>query len=260
MFSRVNFLWWLIIRCTFHPRVTAESRESPRTFCWLCVATRQGTLDHSRLSLLRHCGLILAQRVRADLQFKKKQKHTHTETEKRRRGINRRTFPQNPLMLGKSHHNHYQQIAYGRKTELWPPNYGGGGGDAEGVSTQSCAIFLTLMNEIDEIGEYAGESHSAQSYHSSQHITWSDQTSESPFNVRRVGEGSIFVIGAGDWTLMIMIRYRDVRVDLWQGFHRGVLQDLQIVVLASLIGHGRLRMYIHQLTHSDRYGSAYKWG
>ena len=40
------------------------------------LATRQGTLGHSRLSSLSHCGLILAKRVElvcaADLHFKKK--------------------------------------------------------------------------------------------------------------------------------------------------------------------------------------------
>ena len=54
-------------------------------------ATCQGTIGHSRLSSLSHCGLILAQRVelgvRANLHFKMKT---------RRPGINRRTFSQNP--------------------------------------------------------------------------------------------------------------------------------------------------------------------
>ena len=89
-----------LIRCPFHPRVTAVARESPRSFCQRCRwqvtrkhaytldptksewadfaavehnvrayqktsshATRQGTLSHSRLSSLSHCGLILAYRV-----------------------------------------------------------------------------------------------------------------------------------------------------------------------------------------------------
>ena len=87
-----------LIRCPFHLRVTAVARKGPRSFCqkyrwqipskhehtldptkseWadytaiqaLCVGTyqetsshalRQGTLSHSRLSWLSHCGLILA--------------------------------------------------------------------------------------------------------------------------------------------------------------------------------------------------------
>ena len=88
-----------LIRCPFHSRVTAEPRKIPRSFCQKCRwqvtpkhaytldpaksewadyaavqaecgypseneltahATRQGTLGHSRLSSLSHCGLILA--------------------------------------------------------------------------------------------------------------------------------------------------------------------------------------------------------
>ena len=32
-FSRVNFLWWLLFRYPFHPRVTAAARKRPRSFC-----------------------------------------------------------------------------------------------------------------------------------------------------------------------------------------------------------------------------------
>ena len=46
-------------------------------------ATRQGTLGHSRLSSLSHCGLILTYIMT-------------TLKKKRRRGMNRRAFPKNP--------------------------------------------------------------------------------------------------------------------------------------------------------------------
>ena len=93
-----------LVRCPFHPRVTAVARKRPRPFCHKCRwqvtpkhaytlnpmrsdwartgltmplsrhslgtyqetslhATRRGTLSHSRLSSLSHCGLILAYRV-----------------------------------------------------------------------------------------------------------------------------------------------------------------------------------------------------
>ena len=99
-FSSQNSLSVLtLIRCQFHPRVTAVARKRPRPFCQQCRwqvtskhlytlnpkksewagysarrsvgtsqetsshATCQGTLGHSRLSSLSHCGLILAQRM-----------------------------------------------------------------------------------------------------------------------------------------------------------------------------------------------------
>ena len=92
-FSRVNFVCWLLFGDPFQPRVTAVARKRPRSFCqmsrcevtpkhayildptkleWLTVplsrhsevtyqetssyATRQGTLGHSRLCWLSHCG------------------------------------------------------------------------------------------------------------------------------------------------------------------------------------------------------------
>ena len=67
-------------------------------------ATRQGTLGHSRLSLLNHCGLILASRVelvcvsQAPLEKKKFQMHRWRK--------NSQTFSQNPQKQGKSHHHH----------------------------------------------------------------------------------------------------------------------------------------------------------
>ena len=95
-FSTVNFCVLTLTRCPFHPRVTAVARKRPRPFCQKCTwqvtskhaytldrsrsgltmplfrhsvgtypetnshATCQGTLGHIRLSLLNHCGLILA--------------------------------------------------------------------------------------------------------------------------------------------------------------------------------------------------------
>ena len=87
----------ILFRCPFHPRVTAVARKRPRSFCKKCRwrvtpkhaytlthrsrsgltmplsrqsvgiyqeasshATRQGTLDHSRLNSLNHCGLMVA--------------------------------------------------------------------------------------------------------------------------------------------------------------------------------------------------------
>ena len=60
----------------------------------------QGTLGHSRLSSLGHCGLILAKEwnwcARANLHFKKKKKSTG-------KGMNCRGFSQNPRTRGRSH-------------------------------------------------------------------------------------------------------------------------------------------------------------
>ena len=65
--------------------------------------THQGTLSHSHLSSLSHCGLILAKEwnkcAQANLHFKKKK-----TAKKRRQGINHQTFSQNPHLQGKSHH------------------------------------------------------------------------------------------------------------------------------------------------------------
>ena len=36
LFSRVNFLCWLLFRYPFHPRVTAVARKRPRSFCQKC--------------------------------------------------------------------------------------------------------------------------------------------------------------------------------------------------------------------------------
>ena len=36
LFSRVNFLWWLLFRYPFHPRVTAVARKRSRSFCQKC--------------------------------------------------------------------------------------------------------------------------------------------------------------------------------------------------------------------------------
>ena len=36
IFSRVNFLCWLLFRYPFHPRVTAVARKRPRSFCRKC--------------------------------------------------------------------------------------------------------------------------------------------------------------------------------------------------------------------------------
>ena len=83
-FSRVNSVCGLLFRICSNP-VTAVAHKRPRSFCQKCRwqvtpklaytfdptsvgtyqetsshATRHGTLGHSRLSLLSHCGLILA--------------------------------------------------------------------------------------------------------------------------------------------------------------------------------------------------------
>ena len=62
-------------------------------------ANCQGTLGHSRLRSLSHCGLILARPkkwncVQVDLHFLKKCSQ----------GMNRQTFPQSPRKRGNSHH------------------------------------------------------------------------------------------------------------------------------------------------------------
>ena len=68
-------------------------------------ATRQGTLSHSRLSSPNHCRLILVERVQLSVRelisTKKKKKGRE---KKRRRGMNCRTFSQNPRTRGKRHH------------------------------------------------------------------------------------------------------------------------------------------------------------
>ena len=70
-------------------------------------ASRQGTLGHSPLSSLRHCGLIPAKEsgvtVRDLISIKENKK------KQRRQEMNRRTFSPNPRMRGKSH---YHQTAF----------------------------------------------------------------------------------------------------------------------------------------------------
>ena len=79
-------------------------------------ATRQGTLGHSRLSLLSHCGLILAKEwnlcARANPHFKKK------ENEERRQRMNCRTLSQNPCMQGRSH-SYMPSKAFHRESWLY---------------------------------------------------------------------------------------------------------------------------------------------
>ena len=109
-FSRVSFLCLTLTRCPFHPCVTAVARKRPRSFCqksrwqvtdkractldptkseradyvgivWELIretnshVTRQGTLVHSRLNSLSHCGLIIGLKkinwcARDDVQLK----------------------------------------------------------------------------------------------------------------------------------------------------------------------------------------------
>ena len=49
LFSRVNFLCWLLFRYPFHPRVTAVARKGPRSFCrkyrWQVAAEYACTLS-----------------------------------------------------------------------------------------------------------------------------------------------------------------------------------------------------------------------
>ena len=110
-----------LFRYPFHPHVTPVARKRPRSFCQKCKwqaapkhtytidptksewamplsrhsvgtspetsshATCQGTLGHSCLSSLSHCGLILHKEwnlcARANLHFKKKKKKVQTENE-----------------------------------------------------------------------------------------------------------------------------------------------------------------------------------
>ena len=77
-------------------------------------ATHEGTLGHSRLSLLSHCGQILAYRVElvcAVISPSKK------EEKKCRWGMNRRTFSKNPVEPGKSHHAELRLEEWSEKAE-----------------------------------------------------------------------------------------------------------------------------------------------
>ena len=78
-------------------------------------ATRQGTLDHSRLSSLSHSGLtdlgvesgISVHKLISTLK-KQQQQNPHTrlkkKKKKRRQGINGPTFSKDPCKGGKTHH------------------------------------------------------------------------------------------------------------------------------------------------------------
>ena len=81
-------------------------------------ATRQGTLVHSRLSSLSHCGLILLKEwtlcARADPDLKQKS----------RRGMILRTFPQSHRMRGKRHHHHRRRHREARIEPAKAPNCG----------------------------------------------------------------------------------------------------------------------------------------
>ena len=131
-----------LIRCPSHPCVTAVACKRPQSFCqkcrwlvplnthtpltqWSCSgltiplsrhsvgtyqkmsshASHQGTLSHSHLSSLSHCGLILTKKswisVReliSSLKKEKKKRHSW--------GMNCQTFSQNPGMWGNGHHHH----------------------------------------------------------------------------------------------------------------------------------------------------------
>ena len=71
-------------------------------------SNRQGTLGHSRLSSLSHCGQILAQRVELVCASWSPRKKTHTKRQ-HRQGMNCQTFSPNPCTPGNSHHIHIQE-------------------------------------------------------------------------------------------------------------------------------------------------------
>ena len=69
-FSRVNFLWWLLFRYPFHPRVTAVARKRSRSFCqkcrWQVTAKHAYTLP-MWLSMKWHCNVVHAWMVYTEL-------------------------------------------------------------------------------------------------------------------------------------------------------------------------------------------------
>ena len=138
---RVNFVCWLI-KCLFHPHVTAVARKRPRSFCqkcrWQVTPKHTYTFDPSK-SEWADCAAVQAEYgnlsgneltcsssgntrlvifagwatvdwtwpkewnyfARAKLHVKKRKRRK----KKCRRGLNCRTFSQNPGVRGKSHHH-----------------------------------------------------------------------------------------------------------------------------------------------------------
>ena len=135
------------------------SRHSVGTYLEMSLyATCQGTFGHSDLSLLIHCGLILAQRKEllctSKSPLKKKRK------KKRRQGMNMWTSPPRPLQARKKPPPYYidysirssvrchDQQHYQVKSTAWWPTHGasilvmssaGSGSDPQ-LSHQSCSV------------------------------------------------------------------------------------------------------------------------
>ena len=130
-----------LMRCPFHPRVTAVARKRHRSFCQKCrwqvhTHTHTHTPDPWKsewadyVAVQAECGNLsgneltrnssgnarlqssqLAEPLRTDLGIKsgisvRELIPTSKKKKKRRRGINRRTFSQKPRKRGESHHNH----------------------------------------------------------------------------------------------------------------------------------------------------------
>ena len=129
-----------LIRCPFHPRVTAAARKRPRSFCqkcgWQVTSKHAYALDPAKSEWVDYavvqaeCGNLsgheltrnssgntwsqssqLAEPLKTDLAIKNRisvrELISTLKKKKSRRGINCRTFSQNPRTRGKSHHHHH---------------------------------------------------------------------------------------------------------------------------------------------------------
>ena len=139
-FFRVNFCVLTLIRCLFHPRVTAVARKRPRSFCqkcrWQARPKHAYTLDPTKsewadyAAVQAECGNLseneltrnssgntrsqssqLAEPLWTDPVLKSGisvRELIPTLKKKRRRGMNCRTFSQKSSHAGKSHHKSHQ--------------------------------------------------------------------------------------------------------------------------------------------------------
>ena len=126
-----------LIRCTFHPRVTAVAHERPRSFCqkcrWQVTPKHAYTLDPAKsewaeyAAVQAECGNLSGNELTRNLSGNIRPQSsqlaaplwtnpsinsgiimgepisTSKTKQKRRRGMNGRTFFQNPRKRGKSH-------------------------------------------------------------------------------------------------------------------------------------------------------------
>ena len=131
-----------LIRCLFHSRVTAVARKRPRSFCkktrWQVTPKRAYTIDPTKsewadyAAIQTECGNLSGHELTRNLSGNTRSQSSQLakplwtdpglnsgnslrelistlkqKTKKRRRGMNSRTFSQNPRTRGKSHHHHH---------------------------------------------------------------------------------------------------------------------------------------------------------